>query len=135
MNPLSKSRRRLLVSPGLPGLAGVCYLPVYKYLEVRRMPRVWEEIWHKAPDAQHEPGTNPVPETASRVPMHNENDLTLEQADSPWIVDNNVTTPEGVTLTVEAGSEVFIGRETYITVQGRILARGEAESPVLLMSA
>ena len=40
--------------------------------------------------------------------------------------------PRGITLTIEAGSEIFIGRENYITVQGCILAQGHVETPIRL---
>jgi hypothetical protein len=43
-----------------------------------------------------------------------------------------VAIPSGVTLTIEAGSEIFIGSRHYLTVEGRILAMGTTENPVRL---
>jgi len=132
MNPPSRSRRRLLISLGLLGLTGVLFPPAHRYQEVRRGARTWTEKWHKSPDDQDEPGKISPPENASRVPTLIENDLTLNQANSPWVIDDNVMIPAGVTLTIEAGSEIFIGRKNYITVNGRILAKGDADNPVHL---
>lgn len=66
------------------------------------------------------------------MPTLIENDLTLKKADSPWIINDDVMIPAGVTLTIEAGSEIFIGRKHYLTVDGRIQAEGTVENPVRL---
>lgn len=131
-NTSSKTRRRLLISLGLLGLAGALFQPGYKLLEVRKGARTWAEKWHRPPKVPIEPGKLPTIENVSRMPSRIENDLTLKKADSPWIVDNEVMIPSGVTLTIEAGSEIFIGRKHYISVEGRILAEGTAVNPVRL---
>jgi hypothetical protein len=130
MNPPSKSRRRLLISLGLLGLAGVLFQPAHKLLEVRRGTRIWTEKWQRARKVPNKPGKLPAIENPGHVPALIETDLTLTKAGSPWIVDDNVMIPAGVTLTIEAGSEIFIGSRHYLTVEGRILARGTAENPV-----
>ena len=132
MDQLSKSRRRLLISLALLGLTGALFRPTQKYLEVRKGVRIWERKWHTSSDVNSEPGNSPSPEAASRVPTLIENDLILRQADSPWIIDDDVMIPDGVTLTIEAGSEILIGRKHYITVEGRLLVEGTVEKPVHL---
>ena len=128
----SKSRRKLLISLGLLGLAGVLFQPGHKLLEVRKGTRTWTEKWQRPDKPGAAPRSQPAPEGARRVPALVEKDLTLNKADSPWIVDENVMIPAGVTLTIEAGSDVLFGRKRYLTVEGRILARGTKENPVRL---
>ena len=94
------------------------------------MARVWEEKWLKSPNSQNEYNKINAPKNTSRVPTLIENDLTLKRADSTWIIDTDVVIQSNVALTVEAGSEVFIGRKNYITVNGSILAKGEANNPI-----
>lgn len=132
MNQTSKTRRRLLIGLGLLGVAGVLYPPVYRYLEAGRMTRGWEEKWRKRAAAGPDHDAISPPANARRLPSRIARDLTLKQADGPWLLDANLTVPAGVTLTLEAGCEVLIGRNHYITVNGRILARGEAGNPVSL---
>jgi parallel beta-helix repeat protein len=126
----SKSRRRLLISLGLLGIAGVLAPRVHKLLEVRRRARIWAEKWDKPSTSENEPGKIAALENASRVPTLIHTDLSLTKAGSPWVVDENVVIPAGVTLTIEAGSEILIGGRHYFTVEGRILARGTAEHPI-----
>lgn len=130
MKPPSKSRRHLLISLGLLGLAGALYLPAHKLLEVRKGAQVWAEKWQKRSGLPNDQGRLPALDNASRLPNLIENDLTLKKADSPWIIDDDVIISAGATLTIEAGSEIFIGRRHYITVEGRILAEGTAGNPV-----
>ena len=132
LNPPSKSRRRLLIGLGLLGLTGALFQPAHKLLEVRRGTKTWTEKWHRPPRVKNEPGKLLALEHANRLPARIENDLTLKQADSPWIIDHDVMIPAGVTLTIEAGSEILSGRKHYITVEGRILVKGTADNPVRL---
>lgn len=132
VNPPSKSRRRLLIGLGLLGLTGALFQPAHKLLEVRRGTKTWTEKWHRPPRVKNEPGKLLALEHANRLPARIENDLTLKQADSPWIIDHDVMIPAGVTLTIEAGSEILSGRKHYITVEGRILVKGTADNPVRL---
>jgi parallel beta-helix repeat protein len=48
------------------------------------------------------------------------------------VIDVNLTIPAGVTLTLEAGCDILVGRDNHLTVKGRILAKGEAGNPVSL---
>jgi hypothetical protein len=132
MNVPFKTRRRLFIGLGLLGIAGVLYRPVYRYLEERSMRQEWEADWRKARrDAQ---GTepSPTPEHAGVLPARIDRDLTLKAAHAPWLVDRNITIPAGVTLTLEAGCEILIGKYNYFEVSGRIVAQGEAGNPVRL---
>jgi len=132
MNEFFKTRRRLLIGLGLLGAAGALYRPVHRYLEGRSLRQEWEEDWRKASgDAKHgEP--SPPPEHAGVLPARIERDLTLKAEHAPWLVDKNITIPAGVTLTMEAGCEILIGRYNYFEVSGRIVAQGEAGNPVRL---
>ena len=132
MKPLSKSRRRFLISLGLLGFTGIFYRPVYRYLEVRGQTQEWADKWHKSSDTEDAASKTLPPENGNRVPTLIEKDLTLSKAGSPWVIDKDVMVQEGVTLTIEAGSEVFFGKENYITVNGRILARGDSKNPISL---
>ncbi len=132
MKQPSKTRRRLLISLGLLGFAGLFYRPVYRYREVRRMIRDWEEKWKNSATGRTDQYSAPPPANAWRLPARIENDLTLKPRDSPWVIDANVTVPAGVTLTLEAGCSILVGRNNYLTVKGRILAKGEAGNPVTL---
>ena len=126
------SRRKLLISLGLLGVAGVLFQPAHKLLEVRKGTRTWTEKWQRPDKPGVKLRTQPAFEGTNRVPALVETDLTLNKADSPWIVDENVTIPAGVTLTIEAGSDVLFGRKRYFTVEGRIVAQGTTENPVRL---
>ncbi|MBU1879331.1 MAG: right-handed parallel beta-helix repeat-containing protein, partial [Chloroflexi bacterium] len=61
-------------------------------------------------------------------------DTTWTLANSPYIVDGNVTVAAGVTLTVEAGVTVKTDYYAEIKVQGRLVAIGTAEQPILFTS-
>jgi hypothetical protein len=132
MNPPSRSRRRLLISLGLLGLAGVLFQPVHRLMEVRRGARKWAEKWPRSPGGQAAPDRISPPENGSRVPTLIEDDLTLNKEGSPWVIADNVVITSAATVTIEAGSEIFIGRENYLTVYGRILANGSVGNPVRL---
>lgn len=55
-------------------------------------------------------------------------------ADTVWsgacVVDADVTVPDGVTLTVEAGTEVMLAGAVVLTVNGRLLANGTEAAPI-----
>lgn len=130
MNPPSKSRRRLLISLGLLGLTGAFYPSVQKYLEIRNRTATWKAKWQRSTGNQDTADKTPPPASGSRVPALIEHDLTLTRADSPWIIDADVTIASGATLTIEAGNEILIGSKKYFIVKGRILARGDTENPI-----
>jgi len=132
MNKSSTARRRLLVSLGLLGAAGLLYRPLSHYLNVRSMRQEWEEHWRKRRDVAKDRAPSPPPEHAGVLPPRIDRDLTLKAERAPWLVDRNVTIPAGVTLTLEAGCEILVGRYNYFEVNGRILAKGKAGQPVRL---
>ena len=132
MNKPSTTRRRLLVGLGLLGAAGVLYRPAYHYLEVRNLRQEWEEDWFKLRGDAKGRAPSPPPEHAGVLPARIDRDLTLKARHAPWLVDRNITIAAGVTLTLEAGCEILIGRYHYFEVNGRILANGEAGNPVRL---
>ena len=55
---------------------------------------------------------------------------TWTKAGSPYLVEGEITIPDGETLTIEAGTTVeFLGHYP-LNVQGRILAEGSEEEPI-----
>jgi parallel beta-helix repeat protein len=132
MKPTSTNRRLLLISLGLLGVTGVLYHPVYRYLEAHSMTRGWEEKWQKASATSPDADKILPPANASRLPSRLDKDLILTRETSPWIIETNLTIPAGVTLTLEAGTQILIHRNNYLKVNGRILAKGEPGNPVSL---
>jgi len=132
MSPTSITRRRLLIGLGLLGVTGILYNPVYRYLEARSMTRDWQEKWQKASATLPDQDIISPPANASRLPPRIDKDLILTRKSSPWFIDTNLTIPAGVTLTLEAGTQILIQRNSYIKVNGRILAKGEPGNPVSL---
>lgn len=132
MKPPSISRRRLLIGLGLLGLGSIFYPPAHRFMEIRKGARTWTKKWREPADDQPTATRSPPPDHARRVPTLVENDLTLSKTDSPWLIDNNVMIAAGATLTIEAGSEIFICRKCYITVYGKIHAQGDTENPIHL---
>ncbi|MFM9985776.1 MAG: T9SS type A sorting domain-containing protein [Flavobacteriales bacterium] len=58
-------------------------------------------------------------------------DLTLEEVNNPHIVTGILSIPEGVTLTIGEGVELYFQHETYVQVAGTIRAVGTAVNPIL----
>jgi hypothetical protein len=58
-------------------------------------------------------------------------DTTWTVAGGPYILSNNVTVASGVTLTLEPGVIVRFNQGLGMTVQGRLLAEGTAENPIV----
>lgn len=69
-----------------------------------------------------------------------EEDMTLT-ADKYWIIQNNVLIPEGVTVTVEPGTQIQFWsadpknpyaatQDVYIQVEGRFIAEGTEDKPI-----
>lgn len=61
-------------------------------------------------------------------------DTTWTLANSPYIVTDTLTIEAGVTLTVEAGVEVRVEDDTFIDVDGRLLAIGTSTQPITFTS-
>lgn len=69
-----------------------------------------------------------------------DHDMTLTN-DKYWIIQNNVLIPEGVTVTVEPGTQIQFwsadpanpyaaSQDVYIQVEGRFIAEGTEEQPI-----
>jgi len=61
-------------------------------------------------------------------------DTTWALADSPIIVISNVSVIEGITLTIEAGVTVKFNAGIDLLVDGTLVARGTADSPIIFTS-
>lgn len=58
-------------------------------------------------------------------------DTTWTAAGGPYVVSNNLTVATGVTLTLEPGVVVLFDQGRGLTVNGRLLAQGTAEQPIV----
>jgi hypothetical protein len=59
---------------------------------------------------------------------------TWTLANGPYIVTGSVAVPSGVTLTIEAGVQVKFTRETYLKVEGSLIAQGTQNNPIVFTS-
>lgn len=57
---------------------------------------------------------------------------TWRASDGPFAINNHMTIPAGVTLTVEAGATVFLAANVNLTIEngGRLLAQGTELAPI-----
>ena len=62
-------------------------------------------------------------------------DTTWEASKSPYVVTGAILVEEGVTLTVEAGVEVRFEDDTYIKVNGEVVARGTSSGKIRFTSS
>ena len=72
---------------------------------------------------------------AAQAPALIEQDATWTAADSPWEVFETVTVAQGATLTIESGVTVLFDADTGITVQGALVASGDASQAVIFTRA
>ncbi len=68
-------------------------------------------------------GGEPPPTTST--------DTTWTQAVSPVVLTEDFTVPQGAKLTIEAGVTVRLARETSLTIDGQLVARGTETEPIL----
>lgn len=61
-----------------------------------------------------------------------DSDLTLYSSDNPHIVTGILSVPEGVTLNITQGVELYFQHETYLQVAGTIRALGSADNEILM---
>jgi len=59
--------------------------------------------------------------------------MTLKEANSPYTVNRSTTIKQGVTLTIEAGTEIHLKEGVNIECYGNILANGTAKKPIIFM--
>lgn len=86
-----------------------------------------------------DPESNPiVPPSPFREGIRLESptsDVTLAPQDKPYLIDTNYVIPQGVTVTVQPGTEIMVAGLFWIDVQGKIVAQGTAGSPIIFTSA
>ena len=63
-----------------------------------------------------------------------DSDTTWSVAGGPYTILGKVMVPEGVTLTIEAGTEIRFGGVYHVQVYGTLLALGEDGNPILFSS-
>ncbi|MBL9134419.1 MAG: lamin tail domain-containing protein, partial [Verrucomicrobiales bacterium] len=61
-------------------------------------------------------------------------DVTWTVAQSPYWVDRTLTVPPGRTLTLQPGTTVYFASNAVLSVLGRLVAEGTADSPIRLSS-
>ncbi len=60
---------------------------------------------------------------------------TWHAANSPYVVTADITIPANITLSIEAGTQIFMGAATSVTVNGgAIRASGSAQAPIRVRS-
>ncbi|MEM7261901.1 MAG: lamin tail domain-containing protein [Planctomycetota bacterium] len=67
----------------------------------------------------------------AELPSAIDENTTLDAAGGPYLVPRDVTISRGRTLTVEAGTELQFAGDAQLIVDGRLVARGTDESPIL----
>lgn len=86
-----------------------------------------------------EPESNPiVPPSPFRegiVLSSPSSDVTLAPQDKPYLIDTNYVIPQGVTVTIQPGTEIMVAGLFWIDVQGKIVATGTAGNPIIFTSA
>jgi hypothetical protein len=60
-------------------------------------------------------------------------DETWTEAGGPYLVDENVSIPQGSTLRIEPGTTVFLGSIGGFNVEGGLIAEGTSSAPVRFM--
>lgn len=58
-------------------------------------------------------------------------DTIWRAADSPYVVTGELAVRPGATLTIEPGTEIHVGANLQFIVEGRLVAHGQAQTPIL----
>jgi hypothetical protein len=66
-----------------------------------------------------------------RLPQDSILSDTVWSANKPFLIYNNLVVAEGATLTIEAGTKIFLHDNAHIIVNGTILCNGEQGSPIV----
>lgn len=61
-------------------------------------------------------------------------DTTWTKANSPYVISSTVQVLEGVTLTIEPDVQVRFNQDTYLSIDGKLIARGFADNPIMFTS-
>ncbi len=86
-------------------------------------------------DPEPNPVTPPTPFREGTPLTSPTTDVTLVPVNPPYIITEDYVIPEGVTVTVSEGTEIMVAGLNWIDVQGKIIAHGTAENPVIFTSA
>ena len=74
--------------------------------------------------------TNGDEAAASRSPQY-KGELNADDTWSGEFFAENIKVPEGITLTIEAGTKVSMYRDNYFIVEGTLVLNGTVENPVI----
>ncbi len=130
---MKKSQTRIIIALIIIAVVGMAFPHVKKAVEIRSETRKWHEKWADRVDV---PVKANLPELshAKQVPEKITQDQSLSLAQSPWVISSHVIIPEGVTLSIEPGVEIYIAPSADIQVYGRILASGSKDQPIRLQA-
>lgn len=113
-------------------------------LGVLLVPFLWSaeraapEMWHNrllVPQFETEPQRHsPRFSTGLFLPTEITSSLTITSADNPVLIANPVYIAPGVTVTIEAGTHIYVHEFALITVAGSLILRGQAAEPITFSS-
>ncbi len=72
-----------------------------------------------------------LPAEATTIKKNISKDSVWTAGKSPYVVKENITLEEGVTLEIEPGAKIEIDPEKTIEIRGRFLAKGTKEKPII----